>query len=280
MIALDRLPPEIRASRRCVVWRAEVRAGRATKVPYLAACPSRRAAVDDPATWAPFAVALAAVEAGFADGVGIVLGAGLVGIDLDHVRDPATGALDAEAARIVGDLDSYAEVSPSGTGVHVLCRGALPPGGRRRGSIEMYDRARYFTLTGEHVAGTPRTLAERTAALAALHRRLFPPPPPPPRRPGGGIPRDDAAVLARAHAARNAAKFAALWRGDWSGYASQSEADLALASLLAYWVDGDAAAVDRLFRQSGLARPKWDERRGELTYGARTIARACGRPAA
>ena len=59
-----------------------------------------------------------------------------------------------------------------------------------------------------------------------------------------------------------------------SGYPSQSEADLALCNLLAYWTGSDRERVDRLFRQSGLWRPKWDERRGEQTYGEQTIATA------
>jgi putative DNA primase/helicase len=80
----------------------------------------------------------------------------------------------------------------------------------------------------------------------------------------------------RAHAARKGAKFGALWRGDVSRYASHSEADLALCNLLAFWTQGDAARIDRLFRQSGLMRGKWNVARGAETYGARTIAYALG----
>jgi primase-polymerase (primpol)-like protein len=87
---------------------------------------------------------------------------------------------------------------------------------------------------------------------------------------------DDAHTLARAYAARNGAKFGALWRGDWSGYPSQSEADQALCNHLAFWTQGDPAAIDRLFRRSGLYRDKWDTRRGDATYGSRTIATALG----
>ena len=101
-----------------------------------------------------------------------------------------------------------------------------------------------------------------------------------PRRTSGAVDPDDARLLERAHAARNGPKFAALWRGDVSAYPSHSEADQALCNLLAWWTGGDAARVDGLFRRSGLMRGKWDERRGEPTYGERTIATAiagCGR---
>jgi primase-polymerase (primpol)-like protein len=274
------LPREVRASTRCVLWRREVRAGRPTKVPYVATAPSRRAPVDDPTTWSPFAMAAAAFQAGEGDGVGIVLGKGLVGVDFDYVRDPRTRAVSDDVMAMVAMLDSYTEVSPSGTGLHVLARGVLPPGGRRRGPVEMYDTGRFFTLTGRHVVGTPRTLEERTAALAILHQRVFGTATPPSPRPRPCAPRllgDDMALLARAAAARNGAKFRALWHGDASGYPSHSEADLALCNLLAFWTGHDAGWIDRLFRMSGLMRPKWDARRSDESYGARTFAAALGR---
>src|SRR5262249_19789097 len=87
---------------------------------------------------------------------------------------------------------------------------------------------------------------------------------------------DDAALIEKAKAAKNGEKFKKLWSGDWSGYPSQSEAELALAGLLAFWCAGDAARIDKLFRASGLMPPKWDERRGSTTYGGGTVATAVG----
>jgi primase-polymerase (primpol)-like protein len=275
-IDVERLPVEIRESVRAVVWKREFRAGKATKVPYCPHRPAIHAAVNDPASWGSFAVALATCLAGLADGPGIVLGDGLVGVDLDHCRETRTGVIEPAAVAIVRALDSYTEVSPSGTGLHVLARGILPPGRRRTGTVEMYSEGRYFTVTGEHVAGTPRVIHERAAALAELHRRLFgmSSRPAPRRIDPDPLHLDDGELLERAHAARNGAKFAALWRGDTSAYPSPSEADQALSNLLAFWTRGDAARIDRLFRRSGLFRTKWDTRRGEETYGARTIATA------
>ena len=76
------------------------------------------------------------------------------------------------------ELASYTETSPSGTGVHVLVHGELPPGRRRKGSIEMYADGRYFAMTGDHLDGTPTTIEMRSAELVALHRRIFGPPDP------------------------------------------------------------------------------------------------------
>jgi primase-polymerase (primpol)-like protein len=242
----------------------------------MATRPTVRAKVNDSATWSGFADAVSTMRAGSATGVGVVLGDGLVGVDLDHVRAERTGLVDADATKVVCTIGSYTEVSPSGTGLHVWAWGSLPPGGRRRGCVEMYDAGRFFTVTGRHVVGTPWTIEPRTEALAAVHAQHLgvpaaPPPPPVASSPGYVT---DAALIARAHAARNGAKFAALWRGDTTGYPSHSEADLALCSMLAFWTRGDAGRIDRLFRLSGLMRPKWDARRGGQTYGAETIASA------
>jgi hypothetical protein len=83
---------------------------------------------------------------------------------------------------------------------------------------------------------------------------------------------DDETLLQKARAAKNGTRFAALYdRGDWQsqGYASVSEADLALGSMLAFWCDNDPARIDRLFRSSALMRKKWDR----IDYRDRTIAR-------
>jgi primase-polymerase (primpol)-like protein len=283
VIAIDEtgLPPEVRASARAVVWRYEQREKRDerdeqwTKVPYQPRRPRVRASSTDPVTWGTFAEALAVVRAGKADGVGIVLvGDGRCIVDLDHVRDPVTGALTPEAIAVVQQVNSYTELSPSGTGLRIIAWGTLPPGGRHKGHVEVYDCGRYFTVTGAHLPGTPRTIEQRTAELAAFHRQVFSAPKAPaaqPRRVVHGMSNlDDQRLIAQAHAARNGDKFAALWRGDTSGYPSQSEADCALCSRLAYWTGGDVARIDRLFRQSGLYRSKWDC----VTYREPTIARA------
>jgi len=56
-----------------------------------------------------------------------------VGIDLDKCRNPETGELEPEAQEIVRRMDSYTEVSPSGTGVHIYVIGTKPEGRCRRG---------------------------------------------------------------------------------------------------------------------------------------------------
>src|SRR5207302_6323653 len=81
-------------------------------------------------------------------------------------------------------------------------------------------------------------------------------------------------LIDRASEATNGEKFRRLWSGDTAGYDTPSQADQALCNLLAFWCQGDTSRMDGLFRQSGLMRAKWDERRGEQTYGQKTIAKS------
>lgn len=270
------IPKELRERNQWVNWRTEIRNGRPTKVP-LNPRTEGRASTTDASTWDTYEAAVEASEWGQIEGLGFVFTTEdkYVGIDLDRCRDPKTGAVQPWAEQIIVRLASYTEVSPSGSGVHIIVRGALPPGGRKRGDIEMYDRGRYFTMTGARLPDAPQDVHDRTEELEALHREIFGSPVEEAVTPRA-IHHDltDDELIARASGAANGAKFTALWSSNTGGYASQSEADLALCSLLCYWTGPDQSRVDRLFRRSGLMRPKWDERRGEQTYGQLTVLRA------
>jgi putative DNA primase/helicase len=283
----DAIPAELTATDRWVAWRHLTRDGKETKVPFCAAAPTRQASSTDPATWTSFGDACAAVVQHDFAGPGFVLGDGYAGIDLDGCRNPQTGSIHPAAFKTIAFLDSYTEVSPSGCGVKVYMRGTLPPGRRETGTvpwagyvpgakeeIALWDRARYFAVTGEHLLFTPREVRERTDALHTLHARLFPAAPA-----TNGAHHDDSrpvdlgdvALVERAMAARNGDRFKALWFGDIGGHDSHSEADQALCNHLAFWCGGDAGRVDALFRQSGLMRDKWEQRED---YRTRTIERA------
>jgi len=164
--------PEILCEReQWVCWKKTKRDGKATKIPVTPGG-GGFASSTDPETWADFEIALEYVQTGNADGVGFVFTENdpIVGVDLDDCRDPQTGDVDAEALDIIDRLDSYTEISPSGTGYHVLIKGGLPEGRNRRGHIELYDRARFFTVTGDHVQERPSHIARRQDALVAIHR--------------------------------------------------------------------------------------------------------------
>ena len=262
--------------RQWVCWRYEERAAKPTKVPYSPRSDTR-ARSDDPSTWGTYDEARQASESGY-DGVGFVFTAEdpFCGVDLDGCLDAETGEVAPWAVEILEELDSYTEVSPSGTGLHVIVRAELPEGGRRKGSVEMYDRGRFFTMTRRRLPDRPGQIEYRQAQIDSLHTRLFRDLPREPIRsvifsgtaPDKGL--DDEEILHRARSAANGERFAALWAGDRSGYASDSEADLAFCSMLAFWTGPDEERIASLFSRSGLVREKW----GRDDYRKRTIARA------
>jgi putative DNA primase/helicase len=272
------IPQPLRDRAQWVVWRWVERDGKRTKVPH-SPLTGQQASSTDPATWGSYADACAFRERhGWVAGVGFVVTPqdDVVGIDLDHCRDAETGAIAPWAQALVDQLDSYSEVTPSGTGLRVFVFGTLPPGGRKRGDVEMYEQGRYLTVTSEHLPGTPATMAPRTAALARIHAEVFgqaEATATAPTMPTAPSDLADAELITRARVAANGASFARLWAGDWSRYSSQSEADAALCNYLAFWTRGDRPRVDSLFRQSGLFRSKWDERHhGDgRTYGEGTM---------
>jgi hypothetical protein len=270
------IPAELRERKQWVVWRYEGRDGKRTKVPYRSEDGHTRASSTDPTTWSSYRQAEIQAEADHIDGIGFVFaeGDGLAGVDLDHcVTD---GQLDGHAAALVLALDSYSEISPSGTGVHVIIRAELNGSRRRTGNFEAYDKGRFFCVTGDRLPDTPTTVNERQAQLDEVRAEMFPPAPEPQKR---AVPvtinsADDHELLELAGRAKNGWDFDALYRGSWERYDSQSEADLALCNMLAFWTGPDPDRIDRLFRGSGLWREKWDEARGDSTYGEQTIARA------
>ncbi|HEV8045824.1 MAG TPA: hypothetical protein VGP38_11625, partial [Rubrobacter sp.] len=105
-----------------------------------------------------------------------------VGVDLDDVRDPETGLLTPRAAEIVSRLDSYTEVSPSGTGAKLWVRAELERAWKKPG-VEVYPHARYFATTGRTMPGSPLAVQSRQEELKALINEEFPTPDERPRRP-------------------------------------------------------------------------------------------------
>ena len=281
---LDRIPHiplEIRETPRWVTWKAEVRDGKATKIPYNSKT-GNRGRSNDESTWATFECAIETFKKGGYDGVGFMFSKNdpYCGIDLDKCRDPTSGKVEPWALSVISKMNSYTEVSPSGTGVHIFVKGALPPGQRRKDKIEVYAEGRYFTVTGDYLSLASRNIEERQEEIEWLHAKISESgtveKTPASRSDEKDLVDEDKELLDRMFAARNGAKSQALYEGRWEGrgYPSQSEADQAFCCELAFWFGKDPIRMDRVFRQSALYRPKWDEQRGQLTYGQRTIEMA------
>lgn len=173
----ENIPEELKTLPQWVGWRKQAKPdGGFTKIP-LDAKTGKNASVSDTATWAAYHVALNSYEHGAGDGIGFVLTDedSFCGIDLDHCRDPDTGHLAPWAAEVVKRCNSYTEVTPSGAGVRIWLKATLPgTGGNNGKGFEIYDRRRFFTLTGEHIGGMPTTNEERQDLVDALYREHFP----------------------------------------------------------------------------------------------------------
>lgn len=278
VVAFDQaqIPAALKAIPNWVCWKPVPHNERIDKIP-IDPVTGRHASTTDPTTWTDFDTAARAAQAA-CHGVGFVFTSEqeIVGVDLDKCRDPRTGILEPWAQQIVTDLHSYTEVSPSGTGVHIFNYGTLPSGRSRRGRIEAYEQARYFTVTGRHLIETPATVEQRHAELVAFHAQHLAEPTiaVTPQAAAAPASLGDDAILEKCRTAKNKHKFLDLWAGQWQGYyTSQSEADLGFLGMLHFYSQDDQQ-LDRLFRRSGLIRPKWDQRHGETTYGQRTIAQA------
>ncbi len=185
-VLYENIPAELRDLDQWVCWRYEC----GTKMLKIAGT-SRNAKSTNPETWRPFGESVAAHEArpGRYAGVGFVFTKDdpYVGVDLDDVRDPETGVLTSRAVEIVSRLESYTEVSPSGTGVKLWVRARLSRAWKKPG-VEVYPHARWFAVTGHSLSGSPQTVEPRQEEVEEIIREEFPEPQEPSRRPYAGPP--------------------------------------------------------------------------------------------
>lgn len=295
-IDLSAVPAELKARPNWVCWAPipdRKDPARIRKMP-LNAHTGRGAKSNDPRTWAAFDAALAAAEARADWGVGYMFDGETFGVDIDHCIDRETGEISLLAADVLSIMDTYAEFSPSGEGIHLLCKGKPPEAGRKipKLGLEVYGQTRFFTVTGRPL-GEARALADGTEAAKRLFAKYITPkddfasgkaaPTPPTvdvasaRTANPSEALSDADILRIASRSKDGATFDALYfRGDTSAFqGDHSAADMCLCNKLAFYTGKDERRMDELFRRSALYREKWDERRGALTYGERTIREAC-----
>jgi putative DNA primase/helicase len=275
----SRIPARLCALPQWVCWRAEWKEerGKYAKVP-LDPKTGREARSNNPATWGTFEEAVSCFNKDPAlHGIGFVFSAQdpFTFVDLDDARDPKTGELGDWAAEIVNGLNSYTEVSPSGTGLRIIIDAEPVGSAKRRGKIEIYSFGQYATITGNAI--NELEIETRQGELADLYRMVFggkeenqqaaPPATDPKLLRVRAISDDE--LVSKMTSAANGAKFLKLWNKE--DVIDHSQADASLCTILAYWTRADAPRMDKLFRLSKLMRKKWDERRGVDTYGQRTI---------
>ena len=207
-------------------------------------------------TWGNYQSAVECVQRGLAQGIGYEFDGRVYGIDLDHVLDEQ-GILMPQAQEIVGKLNSYTEVSPSGTGMHIFVFAPDADITRHRKKdffLEIYSAGRYFTVTGD-VYGKNRDIASRTAELQAVHDKYLLP-----EAPQKSSIRTLPAIAPRPETATDKWRFlhiglrrdtvlAALWAGERRTN-NESANDIALMNKLAYWCNADPNTMVRAFFSS------------------------------
>lgn len=201
------------------------------------------------------------------DGLGFVFKKtdNFCGIDLDHCIE--NGQINEKAKRAIKLCNSYTELSPSRTGIHIIVKNSDDKKAlTHTKDIEVYSEGRYFTVSGESVEGTPITI--NTINIPLMLKKY-----------GKEEVRAETLstaqmqeVIDRIKESNNGSRFLRLWNGDWnSDYDSHSEADMALCSYLAFWLE-NKGHVDQMFRVSKLFREKWDRSVGQgKTYGQMTV---------
>ena len=222
-------------------------------------------------TWASICEATRAYQNGNYAGIGFMFSDSdpYTGIDLDRCRDLETGQIEEWAQGIIKRMNSYAEITPSGTGVHILIKAKLTGAGVKRAvdghEIEIYDRARYFTMTGEHIPETPTTIQERQDYIIELYEQV--------KQAHNSTSRKantDEEIISKAKSNKKiGAKFCALFDGKTEAHTSTSEADMALCGIIARYTT-DPEQIERIARQSRLHRPNGTN--GD--YLRRTISKA------
>lgn len=291
-IDFDSIPEEIEKYPNWILWKLEDKKNKTgkveidpetgkpkkTKIPYQVN--GKWAKSNDSKTWSTFEnVKQTFLKSnGKYSGIGFVFEEtlGIKGIDFDHVHNPEAGEFDTEALEEILSFGSYAELSQSRTGVHVLIKGNLPEyitdAGRqgRRKTLdngtgrEIYQGPQYFTFTGWNIEATPKEITENQESINRFVLKHWPRN----EREDGkkvtlktevktNFKMSDDEVVKHCISAKNSEKFKALFNGNISGYDSPNEADQALCFIIAFYTK-DSGQIDSIFRKSGLYRDKWE----------------------
>ena len=255
----NNIPEELKGLPKWVCWRNVDKNGKKTKIPS--------GSVSNPSTWMSFEEAFTKYKNEKFDGVGFVFTEDdpYCFLDLDNCYNTKMAGW---AEEILKKLNSYSEISHSGRGIHVIVKAKIPLGcGNRKENFEIYDRRRYCALTGKIIDGYPTTIESRQKEIEELCVKIFT------SQADSKIPakisQQDYEIIDKIKTSKQSDKFFKLYNGDTSDYKSESEADLALVSIIAFYTK-DREQILRILQRSALWDEKWE--RGD--YQARTINKA------
>lgn len=275
----DNIPREMRELNQWTCYRTySDNKGKIKKV-IISPVTSEFASCNDPNTWTNFETAKKyCLNRGY-QGLTFALTEGITCIDIDHALDKNKGTIisnDAIKLMLIF-ANTYIEKSVSGTGVHIFMKGSLPPNARNRNDksgLEMYDRNRFICMTGNTFTNV-NILHDYSKDIGLINRNFI------------GAPVEissvrcvnsdwspsDSDLIDKIRSSKIGSVFDEYYSGGFNGFSDHSSADFAFAKMLCWWTQ-DINQIDRIFRASGLYRPKWDSKRGETTYGFLTIQKA------
>lgn len=242
------IPYELQAYKQWVMWRFITKDnGKITKEPFQ--INGVHANVMDQSTWTDFQTAVTAMKSGFFDGIGFVLTKNdpYCFIDLDSTDDPK--AVEQQHLIFSNFADTYAELSPSGKGLHIICKAVTKKGCKRK-DIEIYSNARFMTMTGN--VYNKKNIINYQASIDTLYSALTKNEKEVEVSEQNQIYSDEE-LYSIASSAENGTKFLDLFEGKWEiYYSSQSEADHALINIIGYY-SRNIKQIIRIFRSSKLA---------------------------
>jgi putative DNA primase/helicase len=274
----ENIPTELKELPRWVMWKRSTRTSRdgtqkVTKEPYHPN--GHKASSTDEATWSTYEDVIKALETGKFDGIGWMFKFPYVGFDQDHCREK-DGSIQEAAKRNLDILHSYSEISPSGTGTHTIIKGTKPGKVCRHESYEMYDRARYFTMTGNIIPDYGTEINENSPGIKAVYEACLLNSQERERetaaKPDKVTNLADNEIISKASSAANGSKFNELYNGGLNGYPSPSEGDQALCDILAFYTK-DRRQIERIFKSSSRGRGKTER----PDYMSKTIEAALRR---
>ncbi|MCR5235531.1 MAG: hypothetical protein K6E53_16750 [Lachnospiraceae bacterium] len=272
-------PETLKALPQWVLWKLETVNGRLSKIPYSALYHGRSSSTN-PNTWTTFdnVWEVYCKNKSLYSGIGFVFtkGTEVVFIDIDHCM--CDGVQDERAQYILSELkdNAFIEVSQSGTGLHLFTMGGIPSCFNNHDKhVEMYDTGRFCAMTGNVYSNNEPSnnsdallrVYEKYKTVKEDKRKEKSSPPA-----NVSLNLGDAEIIQRAgDNPISGTTFRQLFSGDASGYPSQSEADLRLCQILAFWCGRDFDTILRIVKSSGAYRGKWERE----DYQIRTIQRAC-----
>ena len=274
----ENIPSELKQEKRWCLYKMIQRNGKNTKLPLMPN--GKPAKSNDKTTWNSYEDCIAALNRNIGDGLGFMLGDGYIGIDIDKVSDDIfVYSMNYHAKSMTADflrgISTYAEISPSKTGLHFLGIGEVPGERKRYKNLEIYDKDRFFTVTGNIIKDRDRNkVINIDSELKSLYEKYMP-------KTNVIISenkRNQAItfykrnqdtlekLFDRGYFSYTGEDLRQVYYGNYESYFnSQSEADFFMLQRLLYYT-ADVEQSISFMENSGLKREKWYKRRGNTDY--------------